>query len=219
MDQYWWLYCILDTQLLAQERRKVFSLDGSRKTVQKMDRMHGPTDADSDWSVTSKWIGGLGSLKSPWITGSLRNGQCLVLRRSNFLPLDIKKTAETSGAISRWEKKPRKREGAPHIGMHADSGGKSHLDGTSWTAGACQKRCLLANVDKKRIDFWKVWFGIKHFWAAQLVDGENYSVFFRRASANFCWQSLRFCWQSTSGPSGEVSFTMVSPHQRAEIER
>ena len=60
---------------------------------------------------------------------------------------------------------------APHIGMHADSGGKSHLDGTSWTAGACQKRCLLANVGKKRIDFWKLWFGIKHFWAAQLVDG------------------------------------------------
>ena len=93
MDQYWWVYCILDTQLLAQERRKVFSLDGSRKTVKKMDRMHGPTDADSDWSVTSKWIGGLGSLKSPWITGSLRNGQCLVLRRSNFLPLDIKKNS------------------------------------------------------------------------------------------------------------------------------
>lgn len=94
-----------------------------------MDRMHGPTDADSDWSVTSKWIGGLGSLKSPWITGSLRNGQCLVLRRSNFLPLDIKKTAETSGAISRWEKKPRKREGDIDCEISADPSPRESMYG------------------------------------------------------------------------------------------
>lgn len=101
---------ILDTQLLAQERRKVFSLDGSRKTVKKMDRLHGPTDADSDWVRNIEMGWGVGV---PEITLDHRIAQewsALGVETVQFPATGHQKTAETSGAISRWEKKPRKRE-------------------------------------------------------------------------------------------------------------